>query len=500
MKWQKRLLRITRIFLLVLTLTLPWMLTQQKASAAENNEIGSITIILDELGTPKGNVGFTAYYVGNRDNAGNWQLTDSLAATGVSLEGLTYADEWDAAALKLVEAAQNGDLSSATGKTDENGNLTFSALNWGMYLIVQNEGSDTYGSVTPFLAGIPYVGDDGIRYNDLTVHPKAKVPADAFGRIEVTKRAGNLDDESLEVVDLTPSDTTYYVGLFQDKDGKVPYGADYLHEIRMQGVSTGTTTYENLPAGTYYVFETDSEGNAYVVNEKQTDPFGTWTCKLDDGYTTQMITLDGKADGEPGKIGFYNLYDYFPDGFLYEATLNVTKQVIVDGEQTTVPDTFHVGIFRDKEATDLVYEEELKQNDQITIEGLALDGENKDQPITYYVYETDGNGNRVDASTFGYIITGEDSVDFRQGNLEETVNLVNTKKDEQPAEEPTVTPTETPGNGPSPTTTPDNRGDGTQPVKTADDTPIAMYLVIVLAAFAVIVISIGYLRGRKRHE
>ena len=95
-------------------------------------------------------------------------------------------------------------------------------------------------------------------------------------------------------------------------------------------------------------------------------------------------------------------------------------------------------------------------------------------------------------------------MNFRQGNLEETVNLVNTKIEELPAEEPTVTPeadpTETPDNGPSPTTTPNNPGDGTQPVKTADDTPIAMYLAIVLAAFAVIVISIGYLRGRKRHE
>ena len=491
MRWQKKVFTMARIFLLMLTLVLPWYLSQEDVFGAES-EKGSITISLDDLGTVRNGVGFTASYVGNRDNAGNWKLSDSLLGTGVSLENLTYADEWDAAASKLAQAVSKENLTSVTGTTDNDGNLVLEDLDWGMYLVVQN-GTSVYGTVSPFLAGIPYV-EDGVRKSDLTVHPKAKVPEGrADGRIEVTKRVGYQDAQLLEVIDLTPVDDTYYVGLFQDKEGKIPYGTDYIRTIRMQQITVGTAVYENLPAGTYYVFETDSEGNAYKLNERQNNLFGPWMCKLEDG-SSQKVTLTGKKSGQVGHVALYNLLYYdIPDGYFYTGKVNISKEVLEDGNQITTDEKFYVGLFRDEAGTDLYKMAELVQNGTITLDAILGGTEGKD-PITYYIYETDADGKRLDQETFAYTISGEDSIDLRKGNLGASVSLVNAKTTEEPE------PTATPGPDPTITDTPQNPGNGTTAVKTGDDTPVGFYFAIFAAAFAVILASVGYLRGRKRHE
>ena len=486
MKKIKHLRTIFWAFLMIMALGLPLTLQKDVLAAEE----GSITVKLNNLDTPKNDVGFIAYRVGNWNGSeGKWVLEESLKDTGVELDKLEYATDWDSAALKLASAKGLEKIDSVSGKTDESGIMKLSELPWGMYLLVQNSGESEYGTVSPFLAAIPYVTDGG-RKSDLTVEPKAQAPVkEADGRIEVTKKTGYMDPEALEVVDLIPADAVYYVGIFQDKAGKVPYGTDYIKEIHMKGVGTGTAVFENLQEGTYYIFETDSNGNAYIVDEVQADAPYTWVCQLENG-SSQEVTLDGKAETPAGSVAFYNLYYDLPSGFFYQGSINIEKKVIVDGKQKTVSDTFYAGVFRDKEGTDLYQNIELVQNGTVTV-NVPLGGESGDETITYYVYETDKDGNLIDKDSFGYVVSGEGKAKVEQGKMNTDISITNTKKSRSGGSGDSGDKKDSDGS--------DKKSNG---VKTGDNTPIVFYIGILAAALAVILVLVGnrYLKGRKRHE
>lgn len=474
------------IVMMVMALTVLW--TIQKDAVADT-EPGSITVQLNELGTPKGNVKFTAYRVGDWNGSeGKWELDNSLAGTGIVLDQLTTADEMEAAARKLIQESNLEQYKAAEGLTSDSGTLVLSGLNWGVYLLQQQSGEDTYGTVNPFLVNMPAFDEKGNQTGNLTVEPKGAAPIKhGAGRIEVTKRAGYLDPELFEVIDLIPTDAVYYVGLFRDKDGAYPYGNDYMRTIHMKGIGTGTAVYENLGEGTYYIFETDSEGNPYKIDEMQQGTY-SWVCQLEEG-SSQEVKLDGKAEAPAGTVGLYNLYYDLPDGYSFMGKINVAKKVLDEDEKvTTTQDTFYAGIFRDKEATDLYQVVELTQNGTVTVE-VPLGGENGQDPITYYVYETDQNGKRVDEETFDFEVSGEGKVELKKDNLSGTISLTNTQKPEDADDD-------------SGTSGSNSSTQRTSTKKTGDDTPIALYVGILVAALAIIVFVVRgrNRKGRMKHE
>ena len=319
----------------------------------------------------------------------------------------------------------------------------------------------------------------------------------------MTKRVGYLDPELFEIVDLIPEDATYYVGIFRDRQGYIPYGTNYIKSIHMKGISTGTAVFTDLEAGTYYIFETDSKGNVYQPDELQPGEPYSWICQVEDG-TTQEITLDGKANTPAGKVGFYNLYYDLPEGYRYKASINIEKKVLnEDEEQTEVNDTFYAGIFRDKEGTDLYQVAELVQNDTVTI-SVPLGGEEGQEPITYYIFETDKDGNLLDKSTFPYEVSGEDSVDVTKGNLTGDVSLTNVKQETEESTE-----IEEEDGDDSDDSDKSNNSDESKKSKkksssrkTGDDTPITLYVVMLAVALMAVVIMTRsrILKGRKKHE
>ena len=121
---------MTGVFLALLTLGLIW--TGQMEIMAAQIETGTLIVQLDEMGTPRDSVGFTAYYVGGLNDNSEWKLIDGLQSTGVDLDGLVYADEWDAAALKLAHAADFSRLTASTGQTNAEGTMTLANLPAGM--------------------------------------------------------------------------------------------------------------------------------------------------------------------------------------------------------------------------------------------------------------------------------------------------------------------------------------------------------------------------------
>ena len=554
-KKKNKIVTIGKIFLLLLTLILPWTI-QERVLA----DTGSITINLKELGSSKTDVKFKAYEVGAwNSTTGSWELAECLRDTGIELNDLIYASDWDDAALELAKETEAlKTLTSVSGATDANGTLTFSNLEWGMYLVIQ-DGENTYGTVSTFLAALPYT-EEGVQKTELTVQPKAEAPLPkGNGRIIVTKRVGKLDSELLEVADIVLLDkVSYYVGLFRDSKGQIPFGTDYVREIQtrgirakgsrqqkldyvkeiqMQGIREGVAVFENLPEGTYYIFETDANGNAYPMNVKQTEEGNVWTNKLDDETISQEVIIDGKEDSPAGKVGLYTQYYELKNNYYYAGTIYISMQVKNGEQEIDVPETFYAGIFSDKDGKNLYNVVKLENNGEVEAE-VAIASDADEKQCTYYVYETDKEGKLIDKDTFGYVVSGEGKAELRKGNWKAEISLVNNKKAEPtvtptaeptvtptaeptvtptaeptvtPTAEPTVTPTAEPSEIPvvEPTDTPtvmptniptDSKTDTTNAVRTGDDTPITEYLAVMLAAVLILLVGMVYWRGHRKHE
>lgn len=134
---------------------------------------GSITVQLPELGTDKNEVTLKAYKVGEwKKETENWKLDSSLETSGIDFSTLEGNSAWDSAAVTLSQLNLES-FDSKEGTTDAEGKVTFQDLELGMYLIVQQNKTDTYGIISPFLAAIPCKEND--KYiGELRVETKAK--------------------------------------------------------------------------------------------------------------------------------------------------------------------------------------------------------------------------------------------------------------------------------------------------------------------------------------
>lgn len=169
---RRRKIRID-IFLLLLTLVFSGARSGEVVFADEGK--ARLSIMLEDLGTPIENVKFQIYKVGEWDyQSGSWKLLDSLQHTGIVLNNLTYASDWIDAALTLTKQPELETLVSVNGQTDTSGVLTFSDLDWGMYLVVQETESE-YGTISPLLIPLPYI-EDGVQKGEVTISPKAELP------------------------------------------------------------------------------------------------------------------------------------------------------------------------------------------------------------------------------------------------------------------------------------------------------------------------------------
>lgn len=141
---------------------------------------GNITIELTtDLPTSKEGVEFKIYKVGSWDShTEKWDLASEWSDSTINLNNLTTNEGWDSAANTLCsKIGGSSSLSPTTaGPTDSNGKLTFSNLGLGMYLVVQ-DGTNNYGTISPFLISLPYKQNNAYDYN-----PTAKPKATAFSQ------------------------------------------------------------------------------------------------------------------------------------------------------------------------------------------------------------------------------------------------------------------------------------------------------------------------------
>lgn len=502
---RKKCSRYLMTFLAAVALVAGLLIPAQSkaADSYDKDKKGSITINLDDVKqdnevTNKAGVSVNVYQVASISNDGiniSFDIAGSLSSTGVDVNDITTSDKNLNAAKKLSAAIGKSGITATTKKTDSNGKVSFTDLAQGMYLVEEADGA-SYGTFSPFLVAIPYMEDGQNWIYDVQTYTKGV--SNKQGSLEVTKYLVYMDPDTGKLFHLQAPEASYYVGLFCDADGMIPYRKDYVKELKFQGTSSATVKYDNLPDGTYYILETKADGTPYIMGDTHTDELGrTYKCVVGDGTnnsTDNKVQLQGRPQG---KMNISNMFAKIPDDFLVEAQLSIKKNVIKNGQQTTTNDTFYASVYEQTGTSDnttqtLIQTVQLKQNDTVTV-ALPVDADTS-KTKTFVIEETDANGNELDSDNFAYEISGEGNVQLSMENTEGSITLTNTVKEES-SEEESSSEEETTSTEKEKKKTPKKTSKKSKSGKTGDTTPIMTWVVIgVVAAVAIVFLVV---RRRK---
>jgi hypothetical protein len=247
------------------------------------------------------------------------------------------------------------------------------------------------------------------------------------GSITVTKSVVLLTDDPEVTVNYT-----FYAALFEDQEGDMVRVGD-VKELEVIDSESAIAEFDDLAVDkTYYVFETDSEGN---IIETETD--GTIeTPILPDWikitYENAIVTLTPSAPD--GEAGITNIFD--PEDLPLLGSITVNKNVTVDGKPFASNRIYYVALFADKELTDMVSVVKpliMNGNASTTVEFLTdIDGNPLEAGTTYYIAETDMNGKPLTGTIaeLGFEISIDNSkvVINEEGT---TVNITNKYKTEE---------------------------------------------------------------------
>lgn len=212
---------------------------------------------------------------------------------------------------------------------------------------------------------------------------------------------------------------TFYVALFSDAD--CTKKVSNVKELKCEGAWSAYTVFEHLKNGTYYVAETDEDGNKLESSE---------ACKIEGNGTKCEITPTQKTAYAvienqlliPGDDFLNTLHD-----------LTVTKNVTLDGNPISdkYNGTFYVSLFTDPYYTnriDDVKALQIQNGKSTSVSFIDLaDG-------TYYVAETDKDGNSVENTDFGFDVTynGDIAVSFTEQNTDSALGITNDMTERNP--------------------------------------------------------------------
>lgn len=212
---------------------------------------------------------------------------------------------------------------------------------------------------------------------------------------------------------------TFYVALFSDAD--CTQKVSNVKELKCEGAWSAYTVFEHLKDGTYYVAETDEDGNKLESSE---------ACKIEGNGTKCQITPTQKT----AYAVIENQLLIPGDDFLNTLhNLTVTKNVTLDGEQISekYSGTFYVSLFTDPYYTNRtgdVKELQIQNGKSTSVSFTDLaDG-------TYYVAETDKDGNPVENTDFGFDVSydGDITVSFTEQNTDSTLAITNDMTEKNP--------------------------------------------------------------------
>ena len=337
------------------------------------------------------------------------------------------------------------------------------------------------------------INEDGILLIEDSLLEKAKAS------VEVTKSLKETDGNLMAI------DQIFYVALYSDE--ACEQRVSEVKEIVFKNNSVSSVKFTDLEVNQkYYVAECDAEGKAQT---KGALADGTvYQARFNDGNSVTVTEPNGTQT-----VYFDNVFVKKPDGFYVEGNLTITKKLVgADGNAKKGNETFYAGIFADENHTTLSDKVSqnivpLKLNDTSEVSSVIKVGLEDNETTTLYIAETDVNGKPVaGTSDFAYKVSvSATSVVFDSVNTAATVVITNTEPEKEKTTEEKEEKEEPEKETTQKTTTTQKTSQGssaqtksvtysTTSPKTGDDTPIALYVVLLLAAAAVI------LTGIKKHN
>lgn len=337
------------------------------------------------------------------------------------------------------------------------------------------------------------INEDGILLIEDSLLEKAKAS------VEVTKSLKETDGNLMAINQI------FYVALYSDE--ACEQRVSEVKEIVFKNNSVSSVKFTDLEVNQkYYVAECDAEGKAQT---KGALADGTvYQARFNDGNSVTVTEPNGTQT-----VYFDNVFVKKPDGFYVEGNLTITKKLVgADGNAKKGNETFYAGIFADENHTTLSDKVSqnivpLKLNDTSEVSSVIKVGLEDNETTTLYIAETDVNGKPVaGTSDFAYKVSvSATSVVFDSVNTAATVVITNTEPEKEKTTEEKEEKEEPEKETTQKTTTSQKTSQGssaqtksvtysTTSPKTGDDTPIALYVVLLLAAAAVI------LTGIKKHN
>ena len=337
------------------------------------------------------------------------------------------------------------------------------------------------------------INEDGILLIEDSLLEKAKAS------VEVTKSLKETDGNLMAI------DQIFYVALYSDE--ACEQRVSEVKEIVFKNNSVSSVKFTDLEVNQkYYVAECDAEGKAQT---KGALADGTvYQARFNDGNSVTVTEPNGTQT-----VYFDNVFVKKPDGFYVEGNLTITKKLVgADGNAKKGNETFYAGIFADENHTTLSDKVSqnivpLKLNDTSEVSSVIKVGLEDNETTTLYIAETDVNGKPVaGTSDFAYKVSvSATSVVFDSVNTAASVVITNTEQEKEKTTEEKEEKEEPEKETTQKTTTSQKTSQGssaqtksvtysTTSPKTGDDTPIALYVVLLLAAAAVI------LTGIKKHN
>ena len=455
------------------------------------------------------------------ENGGQIIITNELAEHEIEISKVNAADgvtELAGAKLQITDEAGNivkdkagNELSWTTGESAEDQNEDGSAkphkvkLVAGTYILKEVSAPFGYLTTDPITFTVGLDGKlsskaEGAVSNDenkaVVIMKDVAKEKSVSSSISVTKRLKTVAGE-----DILAADQTFYVALYADQECTQRVSDVKALTFKMDSVSTVTFTDLAIDT-TYYIGECTADGVNYLRG--QTADGTTYTAMFSNGNSVETGSNGGNK-----AVEFENRFVKFPDGFYKEALLNLTKQLKnSDGKDKNSDETFYAGIFADKDYTKL--SDQVSQNIvPLNLNGNSSAGAQIKVAIadggstTLYVTEVDADGKPVEnADSFEYDLSVDtESITFNESNKSASVTLVNQERaeDEDEETEEEEIKEKTTKNTPTPTSsiTPTKSTQTTNAVKTGDNTPIGIFVVLLIAAIAVIGGGI-YLKRRKK--
>lgn len=472
--------------------------TSQKVSLKP----GSYT--LTETNAPKGYdiadpINFTVDKDGNvkvgEDEVEKIIMVDELTERDIEISkvDLTNNTELEGASLQITGTDIDGKeiipIKWTSGDDGKNENGTVKThtvkLTAGTYTLSETAAPDGYKIAESIKFTIDKEGKvtsdtkDAVTGNKVTMKDEKK---DTSASISVTKNLKTVAGENIYAVD-----QTFYVALYEDEN--CTKLASEIKALTFKNSTSETVTFEGVePNKTYYVGECTKDGVRYLSGVVA----GTkYVAQFTDGNSVTVETPNGSK-----AVYFDNRFMKFPDGFYKEGVLSITK-LFKDkaGKAKNSDETFYAGIFDDEECTKL--SENVAQN----IIPLNLNGSSsvtaqikvsiaQGTSKTFYVTEVDKDGKPINEETFKYDVSVENGeVTFDENNTSAEVTITNQEQDEDKDKDK--------DKDKGKTTTTSSNATSTKAVKTGDNTPIGIFVILLIAAIVVIGGGI-YLKRRKK--